>query len=337
MGATAPMAGPVSEDEMNNRSYYRLLLIGITALIPLSLFAVFVFLGTYSWPAIRFNGLHFLIGKTWSLGNLYANPITLHGAVVPRGARYGVLVFVAGTVLSSLIALAIAVPVSLGVAVFLSEGAPPRLRPALSFIVELLAGVPSVVYGLWGFAVLIPFVAATLGPGLKHLFGWIPFFRGPVGGGYGLLSASLVLALMVVPIIAATVRDALSKVPLEIKEAAYGLGASRFEVVSRVMLPMARASVIGASILGLGRALGETMAVLMVSGGALNYLPGNIYGPVSTMASFIASQLDSALQDPTGMAVRSLAEIALLLFGITVLVNILARLLIGRKGATARA
>lgn len=142
---------------------------------------------------------------------------------------------------------------------------------------------------------------------------------------------------MVVPIIAATVRDALAKVPIEIKEAAYGLGASRFEVVWRAMLPMARASVIGASILGLGRALGETMAVLMVSGGALNYLPTNIYGPVSTMASFIASQLDSALQDPTGMAVRSLAEIALILFAITVLVNMLARLLIGRKDVLVRA
>lgn len=309
----------------------------MTSLIPLGLFAVLVFLAAYSWPAIRFNGFHFLVGKTWSLGNLYADPVQSHGMMVPRGAHYGVLVFIAGTILSSVVALLIAVPISLGVAIFLSEGAPRRLRPMLSFVVELLAGVPSVVYGLWGFSVLIPFVASTLGPALKRLLFWIPFFNGPVGGGYGLLSASLVLALMVVPIIAATVRDALAKVPVEIKEAAYGLGASRFEVVWRAMLPMARASVIGASILGLGRALGETMAVLMVSGGALNYLPTNIYGPVSTMASFIASQLDSALQDPTGMAVRSLAEIALILFAITVFVNMLARLLIGRKDVLVRA
>ncbi|MHB1951805.1 MAG: phosphate ABC transporter permease subunit PstC [Acidiferrobacteraceae bacterium] len=322
---------------MNRQSYYRWFLVAVTSLIPLGLFAVIVFLAGYSWPAIRFNGFHFLLGKTWSLGNLYADPVMNHGFLVPRGARYGVLVFVTGTILSSVLALLIAIPISLGVAIFLSEGVPRPFRPALSFVVELLAGVPSVVYGLWGFAVLIPFVASTLGPALRHLLFWIPFFRGPVGGGYGLLSASLVLALMVVPIIAATVRDALAKIPLEIKEAAYGVGANRFEVVWRTMLPMARASVIGASILGLGRALGETMAVLMVSGGALNYLPGNLYGPISTMASFIASQLDSALQDPTGMAVRSLAEIALILFVITVLVNVLARLLIRKKDAIVRA
>lgn len=321
---------------MKNRSYYRILLIVVTSLIPVSLLAILVFLGSYSWPAIRFNGLHFLFGTTWSLGNLYADPITVHGSVVPPAAQYGVLVFIAGTLLSSIIALVLAVPISIGVAIFLAEGAPARSRRTLSFIIELLAGVPSVVYGLWGFAVLIPFVAHVLSPVLASTFGSIPFFQGPTGGGYGLLSASLLLALMVVPIIAATVRDALAKVPVEIKEAAYGLGATRFEVVFRAMLPMARASVIGASILGLGRALGETMAVLMVSGGALNYLPHNLYSPISTMASFIASQLDSALQDSTGMAVRSLAEIALVLFIITVIVNMLARLLIGKKTSVSR-
>ena len=321
---------------MKNARIYRWLLIGITSLIPLSLFAVFIFLARYSWPAVHFNGLHFLVGKTWSLGNLYADPIVVRGFEVPPAARYGVLVFVAGTLLTSGLALLLAVPVAIGVAVFLVEGAPASLRPTLSFVVELLAGVPSVVYGLWGFTVLIPFVSHTLGPWLAAHFGFVPFLRGPVGGGYGLLASSLLLALMVVPLIAATVRDAMAKIPVEIREAAYGLGATRFEVMSRALLPMTRGSLIGASILGLGRALGETMAVLMVSGGALNYLPPNLYSPVSTMASFIASQLDSALQDTTGMAVRSLAEIALLLFLITVLVNVLARLLIGKKTLAAR-
>ncbi|MDE2089395.1 MAG: phosphate ABC transporter permease subunit PstC [Gammaproteobacteria bacterium] len=308
---------------------FRFLLVGLTSLIPAALLAILIFLTAYSWPAIGFNGLHFLFGKIWDLGNLYTDPVTAHGYTIPIGARYGILVFIAGTLLTSLIALLLAVPVSLGVAIFLAEGVPPLLRPVLSLIVELLAGVPSVVYGLWGFAVLIPFVGHDLSPALAKTLGFIPFFAGPVGSGYGLLSASLVLALMVVPIVTATVHEALARVPREAKEAAYALGATRFEVVRLAMLPMIRGSIIGAVILGLGRALGETMAVLMVSGGALNYLPDTIYSPVSTMASFIVSQLDSALQDPTGMAVRSLAEIALVLFLITVIVNALARVLIG--------
>lgn len=308
---------------------FRIALVLITSLIPLALLAVLVFLGRYSWPAITFNGWHFLYGHTWNLGNLYADPIVQRGQLAPIGANYGILVFIVGTLLTSAIALLIAVPVSLGVAIFLAEGLGNRLKTVLSFVVELLAAVPSVVYGLWGYAVLTPLVAHTLGPALRQTLGFIPFFSGPIGSGYGLLSASIVLALMVVPIIAATVRDALSQVPYEMKEAAYALGATHFEVVRRAMLPMVRGNIIGAGILGLGRALGETMAVLMVSGGALNYFPGNIYSPITTMASFIVSQLDSAMQDPTGMAVRSLAEIALILFIIAVITNIIARLLTG--------
>ncbi|WP_297390418.1 phosphate ABC transporter permease subunit PstC [Acidiferrobacter sp.] len=309
---------------------FRIILILVTSLIPLALLAVLIFLARYSWPALTFNGWHFLVGHTWSLGNLYANPVKRHGVLVPIGADYGILVFIVGTLLTSAIALAIAIPVSLGVAIFLAEGLRSRrLKAPLSFVVEMLAAVPSVVYGLWGYAVLTPLVAHTLGPGLRAVLGFVPFFAGPIGSGYGLLAASIVLALMVVPIIAATVRDALARVPSETKEAAYALGATHFEVVRRAMLPTVRGNIIGAGILGLGRALGETMAVLMVSGGALNYFPGNIYSPITTMASFIVSQLDSAMQDPTGMAVRSLAEIALILFIISVITNIIARLLTG--------
>ena len=308
---------------------FRIILVLVTSLIPLALIAVLVFLARYSWPALTFNGWHFLVGHTWSLGNLYANPVKQRGVLVPIGANYGILVFIVGTLLTSAIALVIAIPVSLGVAIFLAEGLRSRLRIPLSFVVEMLAAVPSVVYGLWGYAVLTPLVAHTLGPGLRAVLGFVPFFSGPIGSGYGLLAASIVLSLMVVPIIAATVRDALARVPSETKEAAYALGATHFEVVRRAMLPAVRGNIIGAGILGLGRALGETMAVLMVSGGALNYFPGNIYSPITTMASFIVSQLDSAMQDPTGMAVRSLAEIALILFIISVITNIIARLLTG--------
>lgn len=308
---------------------FRIALVLITSLIPLALLAILVFLGRYSWPAITFNGWHFLWGHTWNLGNLYADPTMQRGQLAPIGANYGILVFIVGTLLTSAIALLIAIPVSLGVAIFLAEGLGSNLKIILSFVVELLAAVPSVVYGLWGYAVLTPLVARVIGPGLRSTLGFLPFFSGAIGSGYGLLAASIVLALMVVPIIAATVRDALSQVPSEMKEAAYALGATHFEVVRRAMLPTVRSNIVGACILGLGRALGETMAVLMVSGGALNYFPSNIYSPITTMASFIVSQLDSAMQDPTGMAVRSLAEIALILFIIAVITNVIARLLTG--------
>ena len=313
----------------------RILVALITSLIPLALVAILLFLTLYSWPAIKFNGVHFLFGKIWDLGNLYADPVMVNGTSVPPGANYGILVFITGTLSSSFIAVLIAVTVGLAVAMFLAEGIPAPFRPALSLIVELLASVPSVVYGLWGYVVLIPFVAHYLGPALAKVLGFIPFFAGPVGSGYGLLVASLVLAIMIVPIITATVYSGLIRVPREIKEASYALGATRFEMVRKVMLRAIRKSVIGAVILGLGRALGETMAVLMVSGGALNYLPKTIYSPVTTMAAFIVSQLDSALQDPTNMAVYSLAEIALVLLLIAVVVNIIARALTGGQGHVA--
>ena len=203
-------------------------------------------------------------------------------------------------------------PLSIGAAIFLSEAVPPKIRPVLSLLVELVAVVPSVVFGLWGIAVLIPFIG---------------HYISPTGNGYGLLAASIVLALMITPIIATTLLDALLQVPKENRESAFALGATHFEVVSKAMLPMVRATLIGGIVLALGRALGETMAVLMVSGGGLNILPSSLFSPISTIASFIVSQLDSAEQDPTNMAVRSLAEIALVLFIITLAVNAGAKLL----------
>jgi len=179
---------------------------------------------------------------------------------------------------------------------------------------------------LWGYVIVIPFFAHYVYPVMAHALGFIPFFGGPVGSGYGLLTSGVVLALMVVPIITANVREAISAVPRSDVEAGRALGATHFEVVRRVVLPQVKRALIGVTILGLGRALGETMAVLMVSGNAL-HLPANVYSPVSTMAAFIVSQLDSALQDPTGMAVNSLTEIGLILLIITVALNGFARLL----------
>ncbi|MGC8491942.1 MAG: phosphate ABC transporter permease subunit PstC [Syntrophobacteraceae bacterium] len=311
---------------------FRRLTAALGSLVAVSLIAIVLFLADYAWPAVRMNGFHFLTHNTWNLGSLYGNPVMVHGQMILPGAHYGILFLIVGTVLSTLIALSIAVPVGVGAALFLAEGVPPMLRPWFSFFVELLAAIPSVVYGLWGYAVVIPFLGRHLFPAMSQWMGFIPFFGGAPGSGYGLLTAGFVLTLMVVPLITATLRDALVTQPAALREGAMALGASRFETLRKVLLPNVRRVLVGSSILATGRALGETMAVLMVSGNALNYLPGNIYTPISTMASFIVSQLDSALQDPTGMAVRSLAEVALVLCLISIVVNSLARVLLFYEG-----
>lgn len=302
------------------------------SLVPLSLFAILSFLVIYAWPAVRLNGFGFLVQNGWNLGRQYSNPVMVHGRMILPGAHYGILFLIVGTLLSTAIALLIAIPLGVGAAMFLAEAVSPLARPWISFFVELLAAIPSVVFGLWGYVVVIPFLGHHLFPFMARWLGFIPFFGGPTGSGYGLLTASLVLTLMIVPLITSTVRDALVSQPSGFREGALALGATRFEALSGVLLPNVRRVIIGASILATGRALGETMAVLMVSGNALNYLPGNIYTPISTMAAFVVSQLDSAMQDPTGMAVRSLAEVALVLCLISVIVNSFASVLIYYQG-----
>lgn len=304
---------------------FRALMAAFGGVVPASLVAILAFLAIYAWPAIRLNGLAFLWGTHWNLGSLYADPVTRGGAQVLPGASYGILFLIVGTVLSTAIAMAVALPVGVGAAIFLADAVPRGLRLSLSFLVELLAAVPSVVFGLWGYAVLVPLLGHRVYPAMAAVLGWIPGFGGPTGSGFGLLTSGLVLSLMIVPLIAATLRDAIDAQPAYLREASAAVGATRFETVLQVILPGLRPVVIGAAVLATGRALGETMAVLMVSGNALNTLPHTIYAPISTMAAFIASQLDSALQDPTGLAVRSLAEVALVLCLISVIVNAAAR------------
>lgn len=308
----------------------------LAALLPLALIVIAGFLLQYSWPAIRFNGLGFLLHNDWNLGNMYGNPVTVRGEQVMPNANYGVLFLIGGTLLSSLIAIALALPLGVLSAIFLSDGLRGMARTVGSFLVELLAAVPSVVYGLWGYVVLIPFLGHHVYPYLADTLGrFIPVFAEPTGSGYGLFTAGILLSFMIVPLIAATLRDALVASDAALRESGVSLGASRIEVMRKILLPGQRTVLVGASILALGRALGETMAVLMVSGNALNILPGNIYDPISTMAAFIVSQLDSAMQDPTGMAVRALAEVALLLMVISVLVNGVAQALLWLSGRRA--
>jgi phosphate transport system permease protein len=312
---------------------FRRLIAPLASLVGLSLIGIVVFIWNYAWPAMKLNGFHFLVDNNWDLGNLYGDPITQNGQQIMPGAHYGILFLIAGTLLSTLIAVIIAVPFGVGSAMFLAEGIPSLFRPWVSFLVELLAAIPSVVFGMWGYVLVIPFLSHHLFPFMSRHLGFIPFFGEPTGSGYGLLTSGLVLSLMIVPLIAATVRDALVARPIGQREAALALGATRFETLWTVELPGVRRVVIASTILATGRALGETMAVLMVGGGALNYLPPNIYSPITTMAAFIVSQLDSAMEDPTGMAVRSLAEVALVLCFISIIVNGIARVLLYFSGS----
>jgi phosphate transport system permease protein len=287
-------------------------------------------------PAAIYSGFGFVTGTIFTFGNLFAGTPTIHnGVTAPHNAQYGAATIITGTLLTSLIALGVAIPVSVGGVLMLVERIPHRFQGWLSIFLELLAGIPSVVYGLWGIIIFGPLLAQHVYPIMAVVLGWLPLFRGPVGSGQGLLTASLVLAVMIIPVIAATTRDLLRTVPVLHKEGALALGMTRYETVKVVTIPFIRNGIVAASILGWARALGETMAVLMISGNALNIFPHNIYAPVSTIAATIASQLDGALEDATGLAASALAEAGLVLLAITLLTNALARYIVRRTSGAA--
>jgi len=310
--------------------------------LPACLVIIFGFLVIYAWPAIGYNGLDFITKSTWNTGDVYSAPVIQHGVLAPPGAQFNIFFLEGGTILTVLVAIVIAYPIGVAAAVFLAEVVPGAIRSFVSFFVELLAAVPSIVFGLWGIAVISAFPdkgGVTLFQQVCNWLAshpplaWIPFFSGDPGNGYGLLGAGVVLSFMIVPLITSTVRDALIAQPAALREAAVALGARRFETIRKVLLPSVRGVTIGATILAIGRALGETMAVLMLCGNALGTLPKNIFGSISTMASFIASQLDSAGADTSGLVVKSLAEIAIVLGLMSLIVNTSARLLLTLSGA----
>jgi len=305
---------------------------GACASSPILFLAIItVIVVAQSLPSIKLNGWNFLTGSAWNMGNIYGGTVVKHGIVAPIGAAYGALPFIVGTLGSSVIALVIAIPVSIFAAVILAYRVHGVVQSGLSIVVELLAGIPSVVIGLWGITVLVPWVGHRFGPFLTGIGHVVPFFKGPVGTGMGLLTSGLVLSLMIVPIITATTRDLLQQVPVLYREGGTGLGMTSWEVVRLICLPYIKDGFVGAVALGWGRAMGETMAVLMVSGSAINFLPHNIYSSISTMAAVIADQLDGALTDSSHMAVHALAELALVLMTITLVTNLAARLLINRS------
>ena len=312
---------------------------GAGAVIPLiALVFVLATLIIEALPAIRLNGLHFFTATEWNPGNLYGNTVVTDGVPHPTDAYYGALPLIVGTLASSAIALIGAVPVSIGAALAIVERLPKRLASAVGMVLELLAGIPSVVVGLWGALTFGPFIAHHIAPVIARNVPDVPvldYFRGDTGNGEGLLVSGLVLAVMIIPIIASTTRDLIRQVPSLPREGATALGMSDWECARRVTLPWVSSGIIGAVVLGLGRALGETMAVAMVSGAALGAMPTNIYSTMTTIAATVVSQLDSALTDSTNFAVKTLAEISLVLMVITLLTNVAARALVRRVSGTA--
>jgi phosphate transport system permease protein len=290
---------------------------GLTAFLSFAvIFLMLAFLAFYAYPAFRFNGLGFFISPIWNIGNQYGSGTVVRaGFAGPPGASFGALVFIFGTVVTSTFAMIIALPLSILVAIALVYRTPRQIKPLANALVELMAGVPSVVYGLWGLVVLVPWIAHTFAD-----FG--------AGSGSGLLAATIILAIMVSPIMIATIRDVVTAQTGMIFEASMALGSTSWQAVIRAVLPSVRNGIAASVLISFGRALGETMAVLMVCGAAINSFPHNIFQPVNTVAAVIVSQLESALTDATGMAQRSLAELAFVLFLITLSVNIIARIVL---------
>lgn len=245
----------------------------------------------------------------------------------PYDEKFGALAFIYGTLQTSLLALGIALPLGLGIAIFLAELAPPPLSRTLGFLVELLAAVPSVIYGLWGVYVFAPTVVKSAGEFLQTSFGFLPLFAGSVSPQYNRLAASLILTVMILPTISAVSRDVLLAIPRAQREAALALGATQWEMIAQVLIPYGLSGILGALILGLGRALGETMAVAMVIGNNYN-LTASILEPGSTMSAIIAGQFGEAAS--VDLFRSALIQIGLILFGITLLLNTLARLLVWR-------
>jgi phosphate transport system permease protein len=271
-----------------------------------------------SMPAIEKFGLGFVTGKEWD----------------PVLDNYGALPYIFGTLFSSLIALLIALPLSVGVAIFLSEIAPRWLEQPLSLLVEMLAAIPSIVYGLFGIFVLIPFLRTDVEPFLGDKLGFLPLFQGPPYG-FGMLAAALILSIMILPIITSISRDVMRSIPASQREAAFALGATKWETI-KIVLTGSKSGILGATLLGLGRAVGETMAVTMVIGNRAE-VSWSLFDPGHTMASVLANEFAEASSE---IYVSALIEIALLLFIMTIILNSIARLIVWsvtKKYKTARA
>jgi phosphate transport system permease protein len=282
----------------------------LTLLFTVSVFLLVILMGYEMYLGSRISiqkfGFSFLINSTWD----------------PVQEIYGASPIIYGTVVSSILSLLFAIPLSIGVAIFLAEVAPSWLERPMSFLVELLAGIPSVIYGLWGIFVLVPWLRNDFEPWLADKFGYLPFFRGAPYG-FGMLAAVMILTIMLLPIISSISRDVLRAVPRSQREAALALGATKWQSTV-IVLKDAKSGILGASMLGLGRAIGETMAVTMVIGNR-SIISTSLFDPSYTMASVIANEFTEATSQ---MYLSSLIQLALVLFVITIIINAFARLLV---------
>ena len=307
-----PQAKQVKTFKLQDR-LFQLVTLLFALIVLASLAGILVSLAIEAMPALKQFGPGFLWTEIWS---------------VPDD-EYGALISTYGTVVTSMIALIIAVPVSFGIALFLTETCPVWLRRPLGTAIELLAGVPSIIYGIWGLFIFAPLFATHIQPPLQALLGDVPIIGGWFAGppiGVGILTAGIVLSLMVIPFVASVMRDVFETVPPVLKESAYGVGCTTWEVVWNIVLPYTRVGVIGGIMLGLGRALGETMAVTFVIGNA-NRITGSLFSPGTSIASTLANEFGEA--DP-GLHISSLFALGLVLFVITFIVLGISRWLIQR-------
>jgi phosphate transport system permease protein len=288
---------------------FRWLTAGCAIVTPLLMTAIFLELAQHSYPALKKFGFRFLISQEW-------NPVT---------QQFGAASSIFGTLVSTLIAMFIAVPLSLAIALLLVELAPPRVSRIIGTLIELLAAIPSIIYGMWGMFVFAPFMARYIQPALGQTLGFLPLFQGPPMG-IGMLTAGIILAFMVLPFICAITRDVFQLVPPVVKESAYGLGATTWEVTCKVTIPYGLVGIIGAFFLGLGRALGETMAVTFVIGNA-HRISASVFSPGNTIASVLANEFAEATEP---IYVSSLIALGLVLFVITYLVQVVSQMMLRR-------
>ncbi|MDQ6773975.1 MAG: phosphate ABC transporter permease subunit PstC [Candidatus Dormibacteraeota bacterium] len=289
---------------------YRLLINTVSVLVPLALIAIVVVVAQQAAPALAHFGPRFLTAKVW-------NPVT---------NQFGALPFIFGTLVTSFIALLLALPIGVGVAVFLAEPSMPRVRGVIGTGVELLAAIPSVVYGIWGLYVLAPWLLIHVSNPLSHSLGRVPIFAGPAAQ-TNLLIAAVVLAVMVLPTLASISREVVKAVPTGMKESSMALGGTWFETIWKVVLPTARPGIFGATVLALGRALGETIAVAMVIGSRPT-IQASLFQPAYTLASVIANEFGEA----RGLQYGALLALGLILILVTLAVNLGALLLVHRVG-----
>jgi phosphate transport system permease protein len=313
-GATPPRrarAAALLRASLFGDRIYQAVITAFAVSIPLLLILIAISIGIAAWPALSRMGLSFVTGSEWNVAE----------------GKFGAAPAIYGTLVSSAIALILATPLALGVSIFLSEIAPKWLRQPVGFLVDLLAAIPSVVYGLWGIFVLIPLLRDPVGPFLRDTLGLskTPLFSGP-NYGYSMLAAGVILAIMILPFISAVTREVLLAVPRSQRDAALALGATRWEMIRDAVLPYARSGIIGGIILGLGRALGETMAVTMLIGNRAE-ISASLFAPGYTMASLIANQFSEATND---LHLSALMAVGAVLFVVTLIVNAVARWLVWR-------